>query len=323
MSAIQKELIKVLDLEAPKKASERQAFLADAVKGIHKLGDKDWDALSAEAQNWFNTAADAKNAKKDELPDFPDLEKEEEEAPKRRRSAAAAEDDEAQEVEVTAKELKAGMAIKLVTKRGKEATGHVIEVTKDGVLGLKLGNGDEVDYELDRIETMTTLKAAEKEEEAPKRRRSAAAEEEPADPVKVGAKVTIKTKRGKEESGEIVEMDDDILVLKVGKEEVEFSRKSVESITVEAVKEEGGRRRAAAAEDGKEEKKQRSSNPEGVSVGTRITELMAEDMDATEEQIGKQLKKEGIEFRENTLSLNFKATKKTFDILRAKKLLKA
>lgn len=326
MSAIQKEVVKLLDVDVPKKAADRPDFLLAVVRGIGKLTDEQWNNMSAEVQNWYNEAVDLKNAKKDLL-DFPDFEAEQEEAP-RRRAAASDDSDKATagtRVEIKAKDLKEGMAISLVTLRGKEDTGHVIEVVK-GVLAIKHGDGEEVEYDLERVDKLYTLAAAKEEaEEGTSRRRRSAADEEPEDPVKVGATVMLVTARGKEVSGEIVELTKDLIVLKEGKEEVEYPRDRVKSVTVaKADKEEGtSRRRAAAADDkgDKDDAKTRSDNG-GVSVGQRIRELVLDNMDASQDEIEKLLKKEKLEFKGNTLSINYKDTHKFLSLLKERKMLK-
>lgn len=323
MSAIQKELCKATGLEAPSKASERQEFLVDVLRKVGKLGDKDWDDLSKEAQNWFNEAADAKNAKKDELPDFPDL-VEEEPTARRRRSST---DDEGEKASSGAKEIdpddvKEKMAVRVLTKRGKEFNGHVSEVTDD-LMVVKSGNGEEDEIPWKSVDKVFTL--VEAKEEGTKRRR--ATDDEPATPVlKAGVEVKLVTKRGKEVTGKIEEITDELVVI----DGTEYERDRVESITPvgggkSESKEEGTKRRGSSeGKDEKEEgKRTRSSNPEGVSVGTRITEIILDDLDISEEDVGKKLKKEGIDFRENTLSLNYKSTKKFIELLKARKMLKA
>lgn len=320
MSAIQQELCKATKLEAPKSPKDRQEFLVDLLRAVGKLSDAQWEALSKAAQDWFNDAADAKNTKKDEVPDFPDYK--EEEAPARRRASSDEAPSGAKKIDPD--DVKTGMAVKVVTKRGKEISGHVVDAD-DEVLVIKQGNGEELETSWKSIEDIFTL--AEAKEETTRRRRSA--EEEPADPIKVGATVTVKTKRGKEATGEIIELSDDVLVLKEGKEEVEYPRDRLEAITVKGggkEEEATGRRRASSDDKGskdEEGKKSRSSNPEGVSISTRIAEIMLDDLDISEADVGKALKKEGLEFRENTLSINYKSTKKFLELLKSRKMLKA
>ena len=134
------------------------------------------------------------------------------------------------------------------------------------------------------------------------------------------------TKRGKEVTGKIVELDDEVIVLDVDGKDEELSRDRVESIKpVKAAKAETSSRRGAAKEDAKDEpegKTKRASNAEGVSIGTRIKELIAEDFDASEADIAKILKKEGIDFKDNTLKLNYVDCHKFIVILKAKKRIK-
>lgn len=329
MSAIQKELCKLLEIDPPKRG-DRNDFLMDIVRGVAKLSDAEWDGLSAEAQAWFNAAADAKNAKAKELPDFPDLgdEPAEETTTRRRRSSDDEDEDKGgTTVEIKVKDLEEKMPVAVVTTRGKEYTGHVAEIGKDFFV-VKAGDGNETEIDFDRVKTLTTLA---KSEEKPASRRGKADDGEQADPIKVGAEVKLVTKRGKEATGKIVELDDEVIVLKTKDGDEEFDRSRVESLTPlgggKADDKPASSRRGKAddkADDkGKDGARTRSSNPEGVSVSQRIAELILDDLDATEETIGKQLKKEGLEFRENTLNLNYKSTHKFLDLLKARKMLKA
>ena len=322
MSKIQSELLKVTELST-KRGEERQDFLARLMKGVAELSDKDWDGLSQEAQDWFNDAADAKNAKAKVLPDFPDAEKEEEEQEEKPKSRRGAAKDEA---EAPAKP-KVGVVAKITTKRGKSATGTIVELD-DEVVVIKHGDGTEEEFDRARVESIEVASTgAAKAEPA-----------EPAEPVlKAGVEVTLTTKRGKSVTGKIVEIDDEVVVIDADGEEQEFNRDRVETIKpvgkAKAKKEEPAEeeekpksRRGAAKDEEAEakgdEKPKRSSNAAGVSVGTRIKELIAEDFEATEEDIGKALKKEGIEFRDNTLKLQFTDCHKFVEILKKAKKIK-
>lgn len=304
-SKIQKELAEATDIN-PKRGEDHQEYLARLVKGVAALSDKEWDGLSQKAQDWYNDAADAKNAKAKTLPDFPDAEKAEEEAPAK---------------------PKVGVVAKITTKRGKSSTGTIVEIDDDVVV-IKHGDGSEEEFDRSRVESIEVAGGGAKAD---------ADDGEDADPIKVGVEVTVVTKRGKEVTGKIVEIDDEVVVLDVDGKDEEFDRSRVEAIKpVKAAKpaakgkakdeaeEEAPktRRGAAKGDDAGDEKPKRSSNAAGVSVGTRIKELIADDLEATEAEIGKILTKEGIEFRENTLSLQFKDCHKFVDILKAKKMLK-
>ena len=322
MSQIKAELVKVTELST-KRGEDHQEFLTRLVKATAELSDKEWDGLSKEAQDWYNDAADAKNAKAKTLPDFPDYPKdeEEEEAPKTRRGSKAGKE------EAAPAKPKVGMAAKVVTKRGKELTGHIVEID-DEVLVLKLGNGEEEELSRDRLESITVLTEG----------KVKAAEPEETDPIKVGATVKLTTKRGKEVTGKIVELDDDVVVLDVDGNDEEFSRDRVEGMVivggkskgkaVDADTEEkapktrrGSKADADEAEEAGDSKPKRSSNA-GVSVGQRIREIMCDDLSVTEEEVSKQMKKEGLEFRDTSLKMIFKDTTAVFSLLKAAKKLK-
>lgn len=325
MSAIQKELCKITKLEAPTAAKERPSFLVDMLRSVGKLGDADWDKLSKEAQDWFNDAADAKNAGKD-VPDFPDFEEPKEETTSRRRRSSDEGDEKASSgaKEIDADDVKKSMAVKVITKRGKEFNGHVSEVD-DEVLVVKAGNGDEDEIPWKSVDKVFTL--AEAKEETSSRRRRADDDEPKTPELKAGVEVKLVTKRGKEVTGKIEEITDELVVI----DGTEYERDRVESITPvggkSSDKEETSSRRRGSSDDkgskDEEGKKSRSSNPEGVSISTRIAEIMLDDLDISEADVGKALKKEGLEFRENTLSINYKSTKKFLELLKSRKMLKA
>lgn len=304
-SKIEAELLEATELSA-KRGEDRQDLISRLMKAIGTLTDKAWDALSQAAQDWYNSAADAKNEKAKVLPDFPDLE-EDEPAPTTTRRRGAKDEERLTQVGDTAT---------VKTKRGKEVTGKVVELDKD-VIVLDV-DGKEEEFSMDRVESVTVNHG------------TAGGSSEPDDPFAKGTSVVLVTKRGKEVTGTILEIDDDIVVLDVDGKEEEFSRDRVESI-----KPAGGKakdepkastRRGAATEDkgavGAKEREPRSTNPPGVSIGQRIRELIVENMDAGEDAISKLLKKEGIDFRDGTLKLNYSEVHKLLDLLKARKLLK-
>jgi hypothetical protein len=314
MSKIKAELVEATELST-KRGESVQEFLARLVKAVAELSDKEWEKLSQEAQNWFNDAADAKNAKAQNLPDFPDNEEVKEEKTTGRRST---------KTEESAKP-KVGVVAKVTTKRGKTATGKIVELD-DKIIVLKMGDGSEEEFARDRVETIEVAGGE-------------AQDDGPTDPViEKGVEVKVVTKRGKEVTGVILEIDDKVLVLDIGDgKEEEFDPERLASVTPVGKPKTSGRRSAKEDEptggrrgsesgpkDEKpaEEGRKRSSNASGVSVGTRIKEIIADDFDVTEDEIAKILKKEGIEFRENTLSLNFKDCQKFIEVLKKAKKLK-
>jgi hypothetical protein len=71
-SAIEKELCEAAVVKE-KKNEDRQKYLSRLMRAVSKLPDPEWEALSKEAQDWNNGAAEAHKAG-DELEDFPDYE---------------------------------------------------------------------------------------------------------------------------------------------------------------------------------------------------------------------------------------------------------
>lgn len=326
MSKIQAELMKVCEISDRKvKDLDRQSVLKLILKASNELSDKEFNDLSDPAVDWCNAAADAVNAKAKELPEFPDYKATDGETSSgggRRRSAAKDDDDDAPTGTKEITSAKKGQAVRIVTKRGKDVSGTVVEID-DEVIVIKTGDGEEQEFDRDRIDKMYGLA----EEGSGRRKASDDSDDGGDDPIKVGAEVKVVTKRGKEVMGKIIELNDDLLVIDDGKEEVEFDRDRVESITpIKAAKEEAGGRRRSAAKDEKDDKgdgkNTRSSNEAGVSVGTRIKELLAEDPEMSMEAIGKRLDKEGIAYKENTLQLNYRDCVKFLEVLKAAKRLK-
>lgn len=312
MSKIQAELSAATEIE-PKRKEERQEFIARLMVGVAALGDAEWEALSQEAQDWFNEAADAKNAKKKEMPDFPDLPEADEPAKEEPKAGRRGTKVEAKEERLT----KVGDTATVLTKRGKSVTGVVVEMDKK-VIVLEV-DGDEQEFDMERVESVTVNHGNADKDDAD--------EAKDAGPG-VGDNVVVVTKRGKEVAGKIVEIDDEVLVLDVDGKDEEFSRDRIETIKMAggkgAAKEEpkAGRRGAKEEPVAKDEAKpKRASNGE-VSIGTRIKELIADDLEATEADIAKILKKEGLEFRDNTLKLNYTDAHKFIAILKAAKLIK-
>lgn len=328
MSKIFKELVEAAELPA-KRNEAPAAHLARLITVVQDLDDKTWNGLSEAAQDWFNTAVDAVNAKKD-IPDFPDAEKAEE-APSRRRRAAA--EPEAEAEEAGDYEMKTGDEVTITTKRGKVVTGKLVEFDDD-VLVIDDGEG-ETEYERARIDKITGPTASKKEEPAGRRRRAAEDEEveSPTDP-EVGDEIKVTSKRGKVYEGELLEIVDGIFVIGTGKdEEEEIAIDLVKEVKIikrgkkaaaKAEKEDEpakGRRSTKSADKKDDEKPARASNG-GVSVGNRIRELIVEDFATTEDDIAKQLKKEGLEFRPNTLQLVYAEVHKLLKLLKDAKKLK-
>lgn len=322
MSKIEKQLAEATEVTR-KRGESDQDYMKRLVKGVSELKDADWEALSPEAQNWFNDAADNLNKKKD-LPDFPDAEKAEEkkeETVSRRGSSKKVEEKKDEPAEA-----KVGDSVTIVTKRGKTIEGEVIELTDEMVV-VKDGEGEELEVARDRMESMV-VKA---EEKATTRRRKSADDEDPpetpADP-KVGDEVKVVTKRGKTITGKVVEIDGDMLVIDDGAGEVEVSADKTESVEItkaaaggKASKKEESKKDDAKADKGKDKKISAKANG-GVSATGRMRELICEDPSMSKEDLSAKLKKEGLEFRDNTLDLVYADAQKIISILRDLKKLK-
>lgn len=300
MSQIETELKKLTDLDL-KRGEDRQDFLDRLVEGINALSDDEFESMSEEASKWFNSACDAIEAKAKEIPDFPDLEQAK--TTTRRRGAAAAETSGPYEPKV-------GDAVVALTKRGKSVEGKVVEVD-DELLVIKTADGEE-ELQRGRLESVTLAGGATSK---------GSPDPEPEDVIKVGAKVLITTKRGKTAEGEIVEMDDDLVVIKTATGEEEFQRSRVESIAVaggKAAEAPAGRgRRGAAAADPKDEPKEKKI-PGGVTG--RMRELIVEGLKEdgkmiSKEDLGKAATKEKLEFKPATLDLVHGDFERTLNLL--------
>lgn len=315
MSKIEKELVDATEVSA-KRGEKRQEFLTRLVKAANDLPDAKFNALSEKADAWINSAFDAMEAKPPkDIPDFPDAEPEEPEETTARRQRGGSKAAEPAEP-------KKGDTVKVVTKRGKEVEGEVLEID-DELLVLGYGKDGEEEFARNRLESITVVGGGEETEE------EQGSDGEPE--LKVGMEVEVTTKRGKVIKGKVTELDGDVVV--VGDEELQQSR--IESIKViggkAAPKEETSGRRTRSS--GKEEaapsgKAPRVANKDKeVSLGMRLRQLCASGYKEdgklpTTDAIRKQLEKEGYEVKDNTLSLNFAEAKKMFDIFEEHGLLK-
>lgn len=335
MNKVEKELQAATDVE-PKKGEDRGEYLTRLGKAVAKLDEKEWDKLSADAQAWYNDNAEARNKAKKadkDVPDFTDFEQEEEKSAGRRRG----EDDEpkakGKDEAPSLDKLEEGQRFKLKTKRGKTIEGVVVEnKPKKGFFAYKDKDGDEDEIDYDKVESLEVFHGDAGKDDA--------GDAEPG----VGDEVKLTTKRGKTFTGTITELSGDEVVLQTDDGVEDFARDRVETIAV-LKKAKGGGKATSKGDDedkprgkgkgddepkGKEKdepkddgKRTRASNEAGVSVGGKIKELIADNMDASEEEIGKLLKKEKIEFKENTLKLNYVDCHKFLAVLKEKKLLKS
>ena len=319
MSAILKELQAVTDLQKSR-GQDEQEFLIALVRRISDLSDEKWKSLSVAAQDWFNEAADNMNAKKP-LPAFPDAKADEEPQARTRRASPEKEETKLAATSSSAEEAKVGDDIKIITKRGKEVIGKVVEVTDDLIV-IVGADGDEAECSKDRIQSLEIIVAVQEK----KRRKSADEDDGPAvvEP-KVGDEIKAITARDKEISGKVIEIEDDLLVIQVGEEELEITPSKLKSLDIVPAAEETKTRRKSAdtpPDDKGKNKRNTAASNGGISATGRMRELIVDDMDAKMAEIDKILKKEGIQYRDNTLSLVYAETHKLIALMRARKLIK-
>lgn len=311
-SKILDELVKVTEC-TQKRGESDQDYLKRLIKATSDLGDGDWNKLSADAQNWFNDAADSVNAKKD-LPAFPDAEDEKAETTTRRRRAAADES-----AAPPADDVAVGDDVDLETARGQQVSGKVVEIDDKIVV---IDNGkEELEYNRDRLKSLTKKAAP----ETSTRRRRAAEDEAPETPAvaepKVGDEVSLVTGKGVEYSGKIVEVGDDLVVIDTGKEELEFTASKLKSLVIAGAKAEGTSRRRAsgdgdsAAKDTKE--KGAAAKDKGPSATGMMRDLICSDFTMTQEEIGKKVTAAKLEYRPATLGMVFVDTHKVITALKA------
>lgn len=315
MSNIQKKLADATEIEPSKRANETitdQAYLMRLALGVQKLGDDDWNKLDSAAQDWFNKAADAIEAKRD-IPAFPDMPQAEAQATRRRGAAA-----EPAATPFTSKDAKKGDTVVVTTKRGRTIQGRVVQADAQGLV-LEDDEGRDVELDHDKIEVITLAGG------------NAAAPVVP-DVAEVGDTVQVTTKRGKVVMGNIKELTDkDIVLVDAAGEIHEFDLDRLDGgITVKVKAAAGGRAPAKTepaakttpvAEAAKPPRASTAANG-GVSVTGRIRELIADDLTSTKEAISAQMKKEGLEFKQATLDLTYGDMHKIIGVLRDRKVIK-
>lgn len=317
MSKIEKELTGATEVSA-KRGEERQDYLKRLAKAVNELDDKTFNALSEEADAWVNSAFDALEAKED-IPDFPDAAADEAPSGRRRRGG-----DEATTKEDA--EPKVGDMVKVVTKRDKTFEGKVLEID-DTTLVIKTDDGEE-ELTRSRLASVTIVGGG---------KGKGKADDEPVDPVKVGAKVVVITKRDREFTGEIVELDGDVIVLDVDGKDKELDREDIKTITLVGAKPSG---RGAAKGDDKGDDKgeakptgrrgastKASGDDDKPSAGIRIRQLCVEMYKEDGKlppvaDVAKALTKEGYEAKDNTVALNYAEASKMFKIIEDAGLLK-
>jgi hypothetical protein len=319
MSKIEKELCKACDIDASKYGNDRAGMHADIVTRVNKLPDPDWNALSKEAQDWYNAAADMTKANKANdtkkpLPEFPDYAPPEETRSRRRSADDDGDKKPAKGESLAVEKLKDGDRVKLTTKRGKVFEGTVVENNQRKEFVAVKGSDGEDEIDWDKVDSVEVFHgtAGSKEEAGPE----------------VGDEVSFTTKRGKSVSGTITELTKDTIVIDKT-DDYDLDRIDGDIKIVKKGKAGGGReepetrsRRSSSDDKGSDDKgssgRGRSSggDDEQVSVGGRLRELMAKDPDRSKDDINAQLKKEGVDYRETSLNVIYRDCANLIRLLR-------
>jgi ribosome maturation factor RimP len=345
MSKIEKELVKATGVEA-KKGEARPEFLARMAKAVAGLDEKDWEDLSAEAQDWYNANADARQkAKKagESMPPYtdfadakPDVEEEEDDQPSRRRrgsdedKSGKAKENAPPKGEATAVEkLEEGQRVKIVTKRGKEVAGEVVENSKrKEYVVVKTADGKEEELDYDRVDSVEVFHGT------AGTGGDAGDEDKDVGPG-IGDEVELTNKRGKTFRGKITELSEEEIVIETDDGPEDFARDRITDIKVTKKAKAGGPKKEDAKgddekatkgkgtkkDDDGDDKKTRSRSSDEVPIGTKIKIAIAENLDADVGEIAAILKKAGVEVKENTLDLNFKECHKLLKALHERDLL--
>jgi small nuclear ribonucleoprotein (snRNP)-like protein len=331
LSKIQQEISKATGIDQGR--DSRADFLRKLAAGVAKLGDKDWDALTSAAQDWYDAAVDAMNDKKDP-PEFSDYVAEETTTRRRRR----AEEDEKSSSGPYAP--KAGDIVNVTTKRGKTYEGvKVVEIDKDDLV---LDDGkDEIVVSLS---TSTVVPAnsgdgdGEGSSDDDPKSDQPAFDDDGFKNAEIGDTVQVKTKRGKIVMGRVTDVDKAGLALELpdgGKDDFDFDRLDECVIKAKGKQPEPesrrrrsepepdkteSRRSRGSAEPEKEQpaaegRRTRSSNGE-VSVSQRINEIIAADLSASMVDVENALTKEKLDFKPATVKLNYVAAHKLIEALK-------
>lgn len=300
MSAIQKQLAAATEVEPSKRRDETvtsQEYMKRLALAVGDLSDKEWEDLSTEAQDWYNSAADSIEAKKD-IPEFPDLPKADAPATSRRRGAA--------QQEVEEYKPKKGDVVTVTTSRDKVYTGTIVELDDEGLV-LDV-DGQDVELDHAKIKTVMAVGGAKSE--------PAADPETPKDP-QVGDTVQVVTKRGKTIMGKITELSDDEMILEDAAGEVhELSKDRLTSVEIKA---QGKPSRGGSVEEKRPAKGavEKKDKPEkAVSATLRMRQLLVSDLSMKKDEIAKSLTKEGFEFKQATLDLIYSDSHKLIELLK-------
>lgn len=287
-----------VDTDADGHYAEVMPKIADA---ISELPDDKWNALSDDAADYYNDVSTALNKKKP-VPAPSDWE--EPKATTRGRAKRGADAEQW--------EPKVGAVVKLTNTRDQDFIGEILEMDDDTIV-MDVA-GAEKEFARKRVKSVGPAKAPDAEVS-----KTPEVVSEP----KVGATVTVTNSRDVSYTGKVVEMDDDAIVLEVDGQEKEFIRKKLKACTVAGGAKGKESTKSEDKDDGKSSTKSDAKQPRaskadngGVSVTGRMRQLICADFDLKVEDVAKQLAKEGLVFRENTLALTFAETHKIIACLR-------
>lgn len=340
MSKVKNELSEATEMTQRRGESEED-FKLRILKAVSNLPEEGWEGLSKKSQDWYNDAADAIDAKA-AIPAFPDEEVEKKEEKTSRRSSEGSkkkEEPEEKEAKPDEEEFspKVGDNVVVITKRGKEIKGEIVEIDGD-VIVLKTEDGEEETprSRIDKISLQEEKKKSGKKDSVKEEQKIEADEGRT---IVEGDELNIKTKRGKEYSGKVVEVTEELIVLKDkdGKE-VEVMKSSIEPGGLKHVKyntttDKTTKSTSASKEKEQEVNKDRKEESKtgrkitrddngGISVTVRMRELILDDIKDSVDSIKKKLEKEGFQFRENTLSLVYSDVHKLLKLMQERKMMK-
>lgn len=308
-SKIEKEIAEATGVK-PGRGS-RNDYLLSLCKAVAGLDDKAWNALSSDAQDWYDEAIKVVNAgAKEPCPDFKDAAPAEE--PRGRSRTRVREEDEP---EAGPYAPKVGDRVNITTARGKNYDDvEVIEVIdKEDILAFKDGD-KEIEVSLSKSTVVPASSGDNPPEEEPEA--GTAFDPDGFKYAEVGDTIWFKTKRGAEKMGKVTDVDKEGFAVEYAdgeKDDFAWGRIDeciikVKGTVAEPEPSRGRQRASAEAEKPKADEKgtrTRSSNAEGVSVSGRIRELMIENPGLSLEALEKALTKEKLEFKPATVKLNW------------------
>jgi hypothetical protein len=285
--------------------SSEKEYLQRLVRKVAALEDADWDALSKDAQAWYNAAAKAVNkAKQDggdaQIEGFGD----EEEAPPPRRASREAVEDEAPSKDF---DPEVGAQVCVTMANGDVFEGELVEKSARSLVVVVAGEEEVLPQK--NIKSIAAAKAKQRKD----------ADEEPARDPKVGDTVVVTMNDGDKVKGEVLELGDRSVVIGVGKDEEILRRKDIKSIAVATDKRAARdpEPEAPPATRGKAEKAEKAEKAAGPKPATvRIREIMCEKPAITKEAVAKILDKEGVEIKGTTLDITFSEVTRTLALLR-------